>query len=152
MHSRGPYDRRIEFRESSFLSPLVKQFLLVAAIGALGGGGFFLTRSHLIHPGMFSYGINPSRQVAATGRLYAAPDRQSTEGEASASESKTDQTNASVTEPHSSAPKARVQAEYVPPTRGRVLGASTDATPPSGSALDKGIAASRRSRTSLPLP
>lgn len=141
MYPHGRYDRRVELRKSLFLHPLVKQFLLVAAIGALGGGGFFLARSHLIDPGMFSFGVDPSRQVAATGRLYAAPDRQSSEGETSASESKTDQTNASATEPGSSAPEARVQAEYVPPMQGRVLGASTGATPPSGSALDKSIAA-----------
>jgi hypothetical protein len=69
---------------------------------------------------MFSFGINPSRQVAATGRLYAAPDRQSSEGEASASESKTDQTNALVTEPHSSAPEASTIVTALAPS-----GAST---------------------------
>jgi hypothetical protein len=142
MHNnRGPHKRQIELRLPSLFPPVVKSFLLVAAIGAIGGGGYFLTRSHLIHPGMFGFGVDPAREVATTGRSDSAPEPQGSEGEASASESKADQTSASVTEPHASAPKARVQTEYVPPTRGRVLGASTDATQPSGSTLDRSIAA-----------
>jgi hypothetical protein len=83
-------------------------------------------------------------------RTFILCTRTTGHGWASASTSKADQTSASVAEPRSSAlelgdarasPESRARAEYVLPVEGRVLGASTDATQASTSALDKSIAA-----------
>lgn len=144
MYSRGPYERRIELRESPFLRPFLKSLLLVASIGALGGGGFFLGRSHLIDSGIFSFGSDPLRQVAATGS-YAAPQAQS-DSAAGAVNSDDPITSAAKPQAPSPAPQGASDATarhaiYVPPQRGEVLGASTEAAPSSGSALDDSIAA-----------
>ena len=75
MYLRGPYDRRIELHEPSFLHPLLKSFLIVAVIGALGGGGYLLARFHVIDPSTFNFATDPFPQVAATAS-YSAPQRE----------------------------------------------------------------------------
>lgn len=81
MYPRGPYDRRIELREPSSFHPFLKSFLLVAAIGALGGGGYFFARSNLIDPSMYTFGTGADRHVAAAATSYAASHHQNPDTE-----------------------------------------------------------------------
>ena len=78
MHPLGPYDRRIELREPPFFHPFLKSFVLIAAIGAIGGGGYFLARSHLIDPSALTFRAGADRHVAGAATSYAAPDRENT--------------------------------------------------------------------------
>ena len=141
MQPRGPHDRRIELREPSFFHPLVKSFLLVAVIGAIGGGGYLVARSHLLDPGISGAGAKPLGQVAATARSYAAPRIRAHDDATPGSIQEQDQDQPSG--PAAAAPSGTsvlVHTEYLAP-QGRVLGASTAAPQSPGSALDRSIAA-----------
>src|SRR5271166_192941 len=75
MHSRRSHGRPIELRESSFLHPLVKSFLLVVSVSAVIGGGYFIGRSSSIRDVALGHEVDSAAQLAAAEAPEASPPK-----------------------------------------------------------------------------